>query len=54
MKNNIFDQIIRSFTIVKKDVLIYYFRGPVILMGILWPAIMFISFALGGVWLSKT
>ena len=47
MKNRILDQIIRSFTLVKKDVMIYYSRGPVVLMGVLWPAIMFISFAFG-------
>lgn len=47
MKNRILDQIIRSFTLVKKDVMIYYSKGPVVLMGVLWPAIMFISFAFG-------
>jgi len=43
----ILDQIIRSVAIVKKDVRIYYSKGPVVLMGILWPAAMFISFAFG-------
>jgi ABC-2 type transport system permease protein len=33
--------------LVKKDVMIYYSKGPVVLMGVLWPAIMFISFAFG-------
>jgi ABC-2 type transport system permease protein len=47
VKNRVPDQIIRSIAIVKKDVMIYYSKGPVILMGILWPAIMFISFAFG-------
>ncbi len=49
MKSNyaIFDQIIRSWAIVKKDIRIYYSKGPVVLMGILWPAFMFISFAFG-------
>jgi ABC-2 type transport system permease protein len=47
VKNRVPDQIIRSIAIVKKDVMIYYCKGPVILMGILWPAIMFISFAFG-------
>jgi ABC-2 type transport system permease protein len=43
----IFDQIMRSFAIVKKDIKIYYSKGPVVLMGVLWPAFMFISFAFG-------
>jgi len=41
------DQIVRSIAIVKKDVRIYYSKGPVVLMGVLWPAAMFISFAFG-------
>ncbi len=40
-------QVIRSWAIVKKDIKIYYSKGPVVLMGILWPAFMFISFAFG-------
>lgn len=47
MKSRILDQMIRSIAIVKKDVMIYYSKGPVVLMGVLWPAIMFISFAFG-------
>ncbi|MBN1848911.1 MAG: ABC transporter permease [Deltaproteobacteria bacterium] len=47
MKNKIIDQFIRSMAIVKKDVRIYYSRPPVVLMGVLWPAIMFGSFAFG-------
>lgn len=47
MKHRIPDQMIRSIALVKKDVMIYYSRGPVVLMGVLWPAIMFISFAFG-------
>ncbi|MBN2062818.1 MAG: ABC transporter permease [Deltaproteobacteria bacterium] len=47
MKNRILDQMIRSIALVKKDVMIYYSKGPVVLMGVLWPAIMFISFAFG-------
>jgi ABC-2 type transport system permease protein len=41
------DQIIRSFAISKKDLKIYYSKGQVILMGILWPGFMFLSFAIG-------
>jgi len=47
VENRVLDQIIRSFTLVKKDMMIYYSKGPVVLMGVLWPAIMFISFAFG-------
>lgn len=49
MKNSfgIIDQVIRSFAIVKKDIMIYYSKGPVVLMGVLWPGFMFISFAFG-------
>jgi ABC-2 type transport system permease protein len=43
----IIDQIIRSFAIVKKDMKIYYAKGPVVLMGVLWPGFMFLSFAVG-------
>ncbi len=43
----IIDQIIRSFAIVKKDIKVYYSKGPVVLMGVLWPGFMFLSFAFG-------
>lgn len=43
----VFDQIIRSFALVKKDIRIYYSKGPVVLMGVLWPGFMFLSFAFG-------
>ena len=43
----ILDQIIRSWAIVKKDMKIYYSKGQVILMGVLWPGFMFLSFAFG-------
>ena len=43
----IIDQIIRSWAIVKKDIKIYYSKGPVILMGVMYPAFMFISYAFG-------
>ena len=43
----ILDQIIRSLAIVKKDMRIYYAKGQVILMGVLWPGFMFLSFAVG-------
>jgi len=43
----IIDQIIRSWAIVKKDMKIYYSKGPVVLMGVMYPAFMFIAFAFG-------
>jgi ABC-2 type transport system permease protein len=43
----IFDQIIRSWAIVKKDMKIYYAKGPVVLMGVMFPAFMFLAFAFG-------
>ncbi|MBN2060339.1 MAG: ABC transporter permease [Deltaproteobacteria bacterium] len=47
MINRIMDQLIRSMAIIKKDIMIYYSKPPVVLMGVLWPAIMFGSFAFG-------
>jgi ABC-2 type transport system permease protein len=41
---NIFEQLKRSFAITKKDLSIYYLRGPVIIQGLLIPAFLFISF----------
>lgn len=41
------DQIIRSWAIVKKNMQIYYSKGPVVLMGIIFPAAMFLAFAFG-------
>ena len=43
----IIDQVIRSRAIVKKDMKIYYSKGPVVLMGVLFPAFMFLAFAFG-------
>ena len=43
----IIDQIIRSWAIAKKDMKIYYSKGPVVLMGVMYPAFMFISYAFG-------
>ncbi len=49
MKNDfgIIDQVIRSWAIVKKDMKIYYSKGPVVLMGVMFPAFMFLAFAFG-------
>ncbi len=43
----IIDQIIRSWAIVKKNIKVYYSKGPVVLMGVMYPAFMFISYAFG-------
>ena len=43
----VLDQIIRSWAIVKKDMKIYYSKGPVVLMGVMFPAFLFIAFAFG-------
>jgi ABC-2 type transport system permease protein len=42
-----FEQIKRSLAIVKKDLSIYYLKGPVLMMGILTPLFMFFAFAVG-------
>ncbi len=40
-------QIKRSLAIAKKDLSIYYFKGPVVMMGILTPFFMFLAFSVG-------
>lgn len=39
------EQLKRSLIITGKDLAIYYFRGPVIIQGLLIPAFMFVSFS---------
>jgi ABC-2 type transport system permease protein len=41
------EQLKRSLAIVKKDLMIYYFRGPGIIQGLLIPAFLFVSFSVG-------
>jgi len=41
------DQVIRSFTIAKKSVRIFYAKGPVIIFGLLFPIFLFLSFTIG-------
>jgi ABC-2 type transport system permease protein len=43
----VIDQVIRSWAIVKKNMRIYYSKGPVVLMGIMFPAFLFLAFAFG-------
>jgi len=42
---NILEQIKRSIAITKKDLSVYYFRGPVMIQGLLIPAFLFVSFS---------
>ena len=41
------EQIRRSFSIVKKDMLIFYLKGPVVIMGLLFPFFLFAAFLIG-------
>jgi ABC-2 type transport system permease protein len=48
MESNLFwDQFTRSFAIVKKNIRIYYSKGPVIIFGLLVPFFLFLSFYIG-------
>ena len=40
-------QVRRALVIAKKDIRVYYSKGPVIIFGILFPAFLFLSFAIG-------
>lgn len=37
----------RALAIARKDIRIYYFKGPVVIFGLLFPAFLFLSFAVG-------
>ncbi len=41
------DQLRRSFAIAKKDLRIYYNKGPVVIQGILFPIVLFLAFTVG-------
>jgi ABC-2 type transport system permease protein len=41
------EQIKRSFAIVKKNVRIYYFKGMVVILGLMIPFFLFLSFSIG-------
>jgi ABC-2 type transport system permease protein len=48
METSLFwDQFTRSFAIVKKNIRIYYSKGPVIIFGLLVPFFLFLSFYIG-------
>lgn len=44
---DILEQITRSFPIVKKDMRIFYLKGPVVIMGLLFPFFLFAAFLIG-------
>jgi ABC-2 type transport system permease protein len=46
-RSELIDQLPRAFAVVKKDMKVYYAKGPVVLMGVLWPGFMFLAFAFG-------
>ena len=43
----IIDQTIRSFTIARKSMKIFYLKGPVVIFGVLFPVFLFLSFIIG-------
>jgi ABC-2 type transport system permease protein len=43
----ILQQARRSLTIARKDIRIYYSKGPVIIFGVLFPVFLFLSFTIG-------
>jgi len=45
--NKFFTQFKRSFAITKKDLRIYYNKGPVVIQGLLFPIILFFAFTIG-------
>jgi ABC-2 type transport system permease protein len=45
--NSFLIQLKRSFSITKKDLRIYYNKGPVVIQGILFPIVLFIAFSIG-------
>jgi len=42
------EQLRRSWAIAKKDIRIYYLKGPVLIFGIFMPVFLFLAFYLGG------
>lgn len=45
--NSIFTQLKRSLAITKKNIKIYYLKGPVIIFGLIFPLFLFLAFTLG-------
>jgi len=44
---SVLGQMRRSLTIARKDIRLYYSKGPVIIFGILFPVFLFLSFSIG-------
>ncbi|HDR73464.1 MAG TPA: ABC transporter permease [Methanoculleus sp.] len=42
------DQLRRAWAIAKKDIRIYYLKGPVLIFGVFMPVFLFLAFYLGG------
>ncbi|MDO8874130.1 MAG: hypothetical protein Q7V05_15590 [Methanoregula sp.] len=42
------EQVRRAWAIAKKDISIYYFKGPVLIFGVFMPLFMFLAFMMGG------
>jgi len=42
------EQAKRAWAIAKKDIRIYYFKGPVLIFGVFMPLFMFLAFLMGG------
>ena len=43
----LWQQVRRALTIAQKDIRIYYFKGPVIIFGVLFPVFLFLAFMIG-------
>jgi ABC-2 type transport system permease protein len=46
-EESVFEQLRRSLAIAKKDIRIYYNKGPVVIQGILFPIMLFLAFTVG-------
>ena len=44
---SVLGQMRRSLTIARKDIRLYYSKGPVVIFGILFPVFLFLSFSIG-------
>ena len=44
---SLFVQLKRAFVIARKDIRIYYSKGPVVIIGLLLPVFLFLSFSIG-------
>ena len=44
---NLLEQLKRSFAITKKNIKIYYLKGPVIIFGLLFPLFLFLAYTIG-------